>query len=108
MRRAEKFKKPFAVWLTALAVCVIIAAIPLFSSAYVFFHANHAHDRNGSDGGCAACARVASFAKRGALADSPGAPRVFWKLSAALAALKPAGARADFCTLICLKVRLNN
>jgi hypothetical protein len=112
MRRLENFtpaKKPFAVWLTALATAACVVLIPLFSAVYVFAHANHAHDHNGPEGSCAACVRAASFAKfQFASAVAPEAARAFFAQDFAGArVLKPLGIRADF-TLVSLKIRLNN
>jgi len=52
-----------AVKLTALAVCVLFVLTIVLSSVFIIANANHEHDHNGKDGGCATCAHMAVCAK---------------------------------------------
>ena len=44
----------------ALAFLVCFLIVSVLSSAFIFTHAEHAHDHNGVDGSCATCAQLQS------------------------------------------------
>ena len=52
-----------AVKAIALAVCAFYVLVILLSSLFIIANANHEHDHNGEDGGCAACAQIVVCAK---------------------------------------------
>ena len=98
-----------SVRLTAMAVCALFVLALLLASAFVLTHANHDHDHNGEDGGCAACAQIAvaaDFLSRGGAAAVVVAG-VIGGLSGAYALIKIAAPRYVGFTLISLKIRLN-
>ncbi|MDR1209968.1 MAG: hypothetical protein LBK41_06615 [Clostridiales bacterium] len=96
--------------LTVLAVCVLFIVVYVLSTAFIFAHACHIHDHNGSDGGCAVCAHLASARDllKSISAAVAGAAFVFAGLSAVLSIPQFVGSRAGFRSLVHLKVRLNN
>jgi hypothetical protein len=102
--------KRSAIRLVALAICALFIAAMLLSSAYILTHANHIHDHDGLDGGCATCMHIQS------------AENLLKQLSTAVVSVAAAFAgvlgvlfslrntKAGDCsfTLVTLKVRLNN
>jgi hypothetical protein len=91
-------------------ICVCFIAALVLSAAFIATHANHEHDNNGADGGCAACAHISAAAN---LLKTVSAAVVISSVTlgamfAALATLQAARLVIADYTLISLKVRLNN
>ena len=97
-----------AVKLTALAVCACFVLAIFLSSMFILANANHEHDHNGEDGGCATCTQMVACAK---LIEHLGAA-----ITAAAAVVSMVGfailarfaaSQINVISLISLKVRLN-
>ena len=94
----------------ALAFLACFLVVSLLSSAFIFTHAEHEHDHNGFDGGCATCAQLQnaenilkqlSTAFAGVLFAVAG-------LFAAIGTLKVIAGYASLSTPVTLKIRMNN
>jgi hypothetical protein len=96
--------------LLALTVCVLFIAVSILSGAVILIHANHIHDYDGPHGSCAACAHLATAGNllKSLAAVIAGAALAFPGLFAILSVLKPVDPDMGFCTLVRLKIRLNN
>ncbi len=51
-----------AVRFIALVLCTLFIAASLFSAAYILTHADHVHDFDAPDGGCAVCEHMQAAA----------------------------------------------
>jgi hypothetical protein len=103
-------KRPKSARLIAALICVCFVVALVLSSAFIAVHANHEHDSDGADGGCAVCAHIAA-AENLLKSVSAAAALSAVALGALLAALivsKSVRSGITDSTLISLKVRLNN
>jgi branched-subunit amino acid permease len=93
---------------TAFALLVCFAAAMILSQMFVIALADHDHNHNGIDGGCAICAQLSET--RGRLGHANALARISAVLLTALAGILIASAdfMADRISLVHLKTQLNN
>jgi hypothetical protein len=105
----ENSRKQSKVRLIAMLLCVCFIAAALLSAAFVLSHANHEHDYNGPDGSCGTCACVAAAQELLKTISTAvvAVGIIFGGLFSTCLLLWSVTLRADFSTLVGLKIRLN-
>jgi hypothetical protein len=96
--------------LLLLAVCALFIAATLLAAVFVAGHLGHTHDRQGLEGSCRTCARLASASAvlKSYFLALGGTGLVLWgrRFAGAVAQLIPLPLPPA--TLVHLKIRLNN
>ncbi|MDR3148981.1 MAG: hypothetical protein LBT88_03040 [Oscillospiraceae bacterium] len=103
-------RKRSVIRLAALALCIILIAVSLFSAAYIFVHADHIHDHNGTGGSCATCAHISAAGNllKSLFTAITGAVSILGGLYAVLSILKLTVSYRGSTTLVSLNIRSNN
>ncbi|MEL7609790.1 MAG: hypothetical protein AAGU74_09820 [Bacillota bacterium] len=96
--------------LVALIVCAFFFICTFLSFAYILIHADHVHDHDGPDGGCATCIHITAaknLLKTVGAAVSAAAVSL-GNAFVVVSALRLIGFYVDCRSLFALKVRLNS